>query len=171
MSHFYRYEAEVSLRQLVETDANGLQQILNALTLGKADLEAQVQSLKEELLCVKNDHEQVRDRPRELLQTKPLKVASIFLSWIWQKLSPLATTLFYLDYIYYYYHSLIQCVSNLLPITQYLKPPLSSLVFPGKGSNPIFLCSQVSHLFIGISAQTSATTGISQYWHKDILAS
>lgn len=60
MSHFYRYEAEVSLRQLVEADANGLQQILNALTLGKADLEAQVQSLKEELLCLKNDHEQVR---------------------------------------------------------------------------------------------------------------
>lgn len=80
MSHFYRYEAEVSLRQLVEADANGLQQILNALTLGKADLEAQVQSLKEELLCLKNDHEQVRERPRELLQTKPLKVASIFLS-------------------------------------------------------------------------------------------
>ncbi|ELR53640.1 Keratin, type I cytoskeletal 39, partial [Bos mutus] len=53
-----KYEAEVSLRQLVETDANGLQQILNALTLGKADLEAQVQSLKEELLCLKNDHEQ-----------------------------------------------------------------------------------------------------------------
>ena len=75
-----KYEAEVSLRQLVEADANGLQQILNALTLGKADLEAQVQSLKEELLCLKNDHEQVRDRPRELLQTKPLKVASIFLS-------------------------------------------------------------------------------------------
>ena len=80
MSHFYRYEAEVSLRQLVEADANGLQQILNALTLGKADLEAQVQSLKEELLCLKNDHEQVREKPRELLQTKLLKIASIFLS-------------------------------------------------------------------------------------------
>ncbi|KAI4556365.1 hypothetical protein MJT46_014988 [Ovis ammon polii x Ovis aries] len=53
-----KYEAEMSLRQLVEADANGLQQILNALTLGKADLEAQVQSLKEELLCLKNDHEQ-----------------------------------------------------------------------------------------------------------------
>ncbi|XP_010958733.2 keratin, type I cytoskeletal 39 [Camelus bactrianus] len=51
-------EAEVSLRQLVEADANGLQQILNALTLGKADLETQVQSLKEELLCLKNNHEE-----------------------------------------------------------------------------------------------------------------
>lgn len=62
-SHFERYEAEVSLRQLVEADANGLQRILNALTLGKADLEARVQSLKEELLCLKSDHEKVRESP------------------------------------------------------------------------------------------------------------
>uniref|UniRef100_A0A8C5L946 Keratin 39 n=1 Tax=Jaculus jaculus TaxID=51337 RepID=A0A8C5L946_JACJA len=52
------YEAEVSLRQLVEADANGLQQILDVLTLSKADLEARVQSLKEELLCLKTNHEQ-----------------------------------------------------------------------------------------------------------------
>ncbi|XP_006156017.1 keratin, type I cytoskeletal 39 [Tupaia chinensis] len=53
-----KYKAEVSQRQLVEADANSLQRILNALTLGKADLEAQVQSLKEELLCLKNNHEE-----------------------------------------------------------------------------------------------------------------
>uniref|UniRef100_A0A8C3X4F1 Keratin 39 n=1 Tax=Catagonus wagneri TaxID=51154 RepID=A0A8C3X4F1_9CETA len=53
-----KYEAEVSLRRRVEADANGLQQILNALTLGKADLEAQVQSLKEELLCLRNNQEE-----------------------------------------------------------------------------------------------------------------
>ncbi|XP_036738719.2 keratin, type I cytoskeletal 39 [Manis pentadactyla] len=53
-----KYEAEVSLRQLVEADANGLQQILNALSLAKADLEAQAQSLKEELLCLQNNHEE-----------------------------------------------------------------------------------------------------------------
>ncbi|KAM6163590.1 keratin, type I cytoskeletal 39 [Rhynchocyon petersi] len=52
-----KYEAEVSLRQLVEADAKGLQQILNALTLDKADLESRGQSLKEELLCLKNNHE------------------------------------------------------------------------------------------------------------------
>ncbi|KAF6298814.1 keratin 39 [Rhinolophus ferrumequinum] len=51
-----KYEAEMSLRQLVEADANGLQKVLNALTLGKADLEARVQSLKEELLCLRNNH-------------------------------------------------------------------------------------------------------------------
>lgn len=64
MSHFERYEAEMSLRRLVEADVNGLQQILNALTLGKADLEARVQSLKEELLCLRNSHEEVRKSPR-----------------------------------------------------------------------------------------------------------
>ncbi|NP_001333087.1 keratin, type I cytoskeletal 39 [Equus przewalskii] len=53
-----KYEAEVSLRKLVEADASGVQHILNALTLGKADLEAQLQSLKEELLCLKNNHDE-----------------------------------------------------------------------------------------------------------------
>ncbi|XP_036124318.1 keratin, type I cytoskeletal 39 [Molossus molossus] len=53
-----KYEAEVSLRQLVEADANGLQQILDALTLGQADRQARVQSLKEELLCLKSNHEE-----------------------------------------------------------------------------------------------------------------
>ncbi|XP_036985656.2 keratin, type I cytoskeletal 39 [Artibeus jamaicensis] len=53
-----KYEAELPLCQLVEADANGLRKILNALTLGKADLEARGQSLREELLCLKNNHEE-----------------------------------------------------------------------------------------------------------------
>ncbi|XP_055983868.1 keratin, type I cytoskeletal 39 [Sorex fumeus] len=52
-----KYEAELSQRQLAEADANSLQQILDILTLGKADLETRVQSLKEELLCLKTNHE------------------------------------------------------------------------------------------------------------------
>lgn len=67
----------MSIRQLVEADAKGLQQILNALTLAQADLEVQVQSLKEELLCLKNNHGEVREKPRESLQAKPLKIAAI----------------------------------------------------------------------------------------------
>ncbi|XP_059125671.1 keratin, type I cytoskeletal 39 [Peromyscus eremicus] len=52
------YEAELSLRQLIEADAKGLKQILDVLTLSKADLEARVQSLTEELLCLKTNHEE-----------------------------------------------------------------------------------------------------------------
>lgn len=55
-----RFEMENTLRQGVEADTNGLRKVMDDTTMQKSDLEMQFESLQEEMMSLKKNHEDVR---------------------------------------------------------------------------------------------------------------
>lgn len=58
---FNRYEAELSIRQSVEADIAGLRKVIDDTNIGRMNLESEIEALKEELIYLKKNHDNVSE--------------------------------------------------------------------------------------------------------------
>lgn len=58
--HTYRFDNELAIRQSVEADIAGLKKVIDDTNMSRINIENEIEAVKEELLFLKKNHENVR---------------------------------------------------------------------------------------------------------------
>lgn len=56
---WHRFENEMAIRQSVEADIAGLKKLIDDTNIGRMNVESEIEALKEELLFLKKNHDNV----------------------------------------------------------------------------------------------------------------